>query len=356
MAYLNQACWTGDNLYTPGYEAVYYFQPRENVKYVPYHHWIGLILAVQALGCVMPLCLWNAFLNISGSIIGYIDETSLEAKNTSNALEKSNIIRYMANNVIYFVNQSILYKTCTVLAPFLIKKISFIVCAIGQLIFITRFLDVENNWHGLSGVEDAAHWNTTKRFPRLVFCVVHQFSQNSDISSTEMMCVLPMNVFIDNVYRFLWFWFVLLLVYSSLDCFAWCIRLSFRLYSRSYITQQLLTYDGQLASKFKHTVDTETINKFTSHYLGRNGMLLVWLSSSFSVKVAAELISRTWQTYQAADSAWVPIDKRDGSNDSGDCGQHTCMYPGSRDGVKVAKRKPDCTKGLLSNDNETCAL
>ena len=353
MAYLNQACWAGDNLYRPGNETSNSRGSHEDIKYVPYHHWIGLILVVQALACAMPMCLWNAFLNISGSIIDCIDETSLEAKNTSNALEKSNIIRYMANNVIYFVNQSILYKTCTVLAPFLLKKISFIVSAIVQLIFITRFIDVEDNWHGLSGVEDDVHWNTTKRFPRFVFCVINEFA-GYRITDSYMMCVLPMNVFIDNVYRFLWFWFVLLLVYSSLDCFAWFIRISFHLHSRSYITQQLLTYDGQLASELKHTVDTGMINTFTTHYLGRNGMLLIWLSSSFSVKVAAELISRTWQIYQGSDPAWVPFDKRDGHNDSGDCGPD--MYPSSMDGVKIVKRRTDSTKGLLISDNETCAL
>lgn len=53
-------------------------------------------------------------------------------------------------------------------------------------------------------------------FPRVTKCTFHKFGASGTIQKFDALCVLALNVINEKIYIFLWFWFIVLAVLSSL--------------------------------------------------------------------------------------------------------------------------------------------
>ena len=47
-------------------------------------------------------------------------------------------------------------------------------------------------------------------FPRMTKCTFHKFGASGNIESHDALCILPINIFNEKIYVFLWFWFLAL--------------------------------------------------------------------------------------------------------------------------------------------------
>ena len=47
-------------------------------------------------------------------------------------------------------------------------------------------------------------------FPRMTKCTFHKFGASGNIESHDALCILPINIFNEKIYIFLWFWFLAL--------------------------------------------------------------------------------------------------------------------------------------------------
>lgn len=84
-------------------------------------------------------------------------------------------------------------------------------------------------------------------FPRMTKCTFHKFGTSGEIESHDALCILPLNIFNEKIYVFLWFWFLLLgtasalvLVYRLIIIFsprirAYLLYLRFRLIRKESI-------------------------------------------------------------------------------------------------------------------------
>jgi hypothetical protein len=68
-------------------------------------------------------------------------------------------------------------------------------------------------------------------FPRMTKCTFHKFGTSGEIEKHDALCILPLNIFNEKIYIFLWFWMLslafltlLVVIYRVLICFSSTFR------------------------------------------------------------------------------------------------------------------------------------
>jgi len=56
-------------------------------------------------------------------------------------------------------------------------------------------------------------------FPRMTKCTFHKFGTSGNIESHDALCILPINIVNEKIYIFIWFWFLLLSLLTTLVVF-----------------------------------------------------------------------------------------------------------------------------------------
>ncbi|XP_064457651.1 innexin shaking-B-like isoform X2 [Ornithodoros turicata] len=92
---------------------------------------------------------------------------------------------------------------------------------IGQMFLIDRFLGGEFWSYGIEVIrfsqsDQEDRWDPMVFvFPRVTKCTFHTFGTSGDIQRHDALCLLPLNVVNEKIYIFIWFWFIVLVVLSS---------------------------------------------------------------------------------------------------------------------------------------------
>ena len=53
-------------------------------------------------------------------------------------------------------------------------------------------------------------------FPRLTKCTFHKFGTSGELEKHDALCILPLNIFNEKIYIFLWFWMLGLSALTSI--------------------------------------------------------------------------------------------------------------------------------------------
>ena len=68
-------------------------------------------------------------------------------------------------------------------------------------------------------------------FPRMTKCTFHKFGTSGEIEKHDALCILPLNIFNEKIYIFLWFWMLVLstltflvVIYRVLICVSCTFR------------------------------------------------------------------------------------------------------------------------------------
>ncbi|CAF4708473.1 unnamed protein product, partial [Rotaria sp. Silwood2] len=138
------------------------------------------------------------------------------------------------------------------------------------------------------------HWETESRlFPKTTLCdfTIREFGHPKRSHDYTVQCVLTLNLFHEQMFTFLYFWYVIVISLNVCDFFLWLYaitpqcRLNFvrkRLYSKKY----------PLTNGIK---DESKIIAFTNDYLEADGFFILSLiKENTSDYVAAEIIHRLY--------------------------------------------------------------
>lgn len=126
-------------------------------------------------------------------------------------------------------------------------------------------------------------------------------NQIRDIGNTHrrtLECLLLMNIFIEKIFLFLWFWLIMVISVTSASLIYWvtftflrCIRQSFiraAVLSSTTSPQNLLSRQQQLTQK-----------NFQDEWLKHDGLLLLhFVSLNSSKNLAAQLIDLLYKGFQ----------------------------------------------------------
>lgn len=174
--------------------------------------------------------------------------------------------------------------------------------SVGQLYLLNYLLGAEDlgvhfaayGIHILKLVVDGLDvGENSKIFPRVTMCdfTIRQFSNLQDYT---VECSLPINLFSEKFFIFLWFWIVLVFIANcfSLLSWLWCI---FTVSQIKYVKK----YIKLIERANKNEYDKRHIACFAEEYLRQDGVFyLRMLASNANDVLVAQVIGSLWNHYK----------------------------------------------------------
>ena len=185
-----------------------------------WYQWVVFALFLQAILCYIPHFLWKIWeggklslllQNLGENNLNYASETTKE--------RRSVIVNYILKNIR--THNIYVYK-------FIFCEFLNLVNIIGQMLLMDSFFGRQFTTYGLEVLSIA---NTemesrvdpmAKVFPKVTKCTFHSYGPSGTIQNHDGLCILPINIINEKIYVFLWFWYLVISVWS-------CIFFSFRL-------------------------------------------------------------------------------------------------------------------------------
>ncbi|XP_050069647.1 innexin shaking-B isoform X1 [Anopheles maculipalpis] len=213
------------------------------IRHTKYYQWVAFTLFFQAILFYTPRWLWKSW--EGGKIhalmmdldIGICSEIEKKQK-------KKLLLDYLWDNLRYHNWWAYRYYVCEFLS----------LCnVIGQMFLMNRFFDGEFMTFGLDVI---THMEADQEdrmdpmiyiFPRMTKCTFYKYGVSGEVERHDAICILPLNVVNEKIYIFLWFWFIILTILTTLTLFyriiiifsprmrVYLLRLRFRLVRRDAI-------------------------------------------------------------------------------------------------------------------------
>ncbi|XP_076062709.1 innexin 2 [Oratosquilla oratoria] len=199
------------------------------VKHHKYYQWVTLFLYLQAIMFYIPRYLWKTWeggkikmlvMQLNSPIVD--DEAKRDRKKM---LVDYFVVNFHNHNFYAF-------------RFFLCELLNF-VNVVGQIYFTDRFLGYEFTTYGTRVLDYSEQELGTRMdpmdqvFPKVTKCTFHKFGSSGTVERIDGLCVLPLNIFNEKIYIFLWFWFIIVAVISG-------VGLLYRLSTFSSAFRQIL--------------------------------------------------------------------------------------------------------------------
>jgi len=327
-AYMNNYCWVRNTYYLPWAEQFPDSStPLHEKRMVPYYQWIPFILLGQALMFYLPKLIWNGL----NQKVGVDSDDALEVAHkltTCETLEKKhNLLKLISNQVHrvlgsgkagrYYAGwqcnaKHLFVKICSPFGTghgnyltllYLFHKLLYILNLFTQIFMLNKILSTAFNVYGFDTI---AHWiegdnldsDWTKSpdvaFPRVTFCDF-DIRRMGNVHRYTVQCVLPINMYNEKIYMFLWFWFVFVLTASIIDFLTWFFRaclFSDRVKFISNHLNFLRDEDGSINKKDK-------VEIFVGDYLKQDGCFLLRLiSHNTNNMTTTDVTNALWNKWQ----------------------------------------------------------
>jgi len=181
------------------------------VKYHKYYQWVTLVLYFQAICFYIPRYLWKVWEAGKVKMLVMTLNSPIVEEGTKEEC-KGMLVNYCQTNM--HNHNWYAYKF------FLCEVLNF-VNVVGQIYFTDRFLGYEFTNYGtrvLAMSEEDPDSRTDAMnlvFPKVTKCTFHKYGGSGTVETYDGLCVLPLNIFNEKIYIFLWFWFIGLALVSG---------------------------------------------------------------------------------------------------------------------------------------------
>ncbi len=180
---------------------------------------------------------------------------------------------------------------------YVFSKLLFIANVIGQLFILNAFLGTNFNMYGIDVLREISQgidWTESARFPRVTMCDF-MVRRLGNVQRYTVQCVLPINLFNEKIYLFIWFWMVFVAAMSCFSLLSWIMRLSFRTDRHRYIRKHL-----RLMDKLDRDSDKKLAGKFVDTYLRQDGVFVLRLvGHNTNAITVTEFVCSLWDNYRA---------------------------------------------------------
>ena len=177
-------------------------------------------------------------------------------------------------------------------------KILFLINAIGQLFLLNLFLGTDFNMYGIHVIGSAIKgddWTNTERFPRVSMCDF-QVRRLGNVHRYTVQCVLPINLFNEKIYLFVWFWLFFLCCITGVNLLQWFFRLAFRVDRFRFMKRQLkkeTKYDSG------DPADKKYFRYFVTNYLRQDGVFVCRLIGlNTNPIILGEFVQALWDNFR----------------------------------------------------------
>jgi innexin len=314
--YTENYCWVSNTYFAPIKHSLPP-KPDRDASMIGYYQWAPIVLAMQALLFFIPCLMWRLFMGYSGFNVRRILQMAMDSSfSMPDSMYKN--VRFMARYIetcIYRqrdfrrgvgIRLRNCFAKCTcvccgrrygnylVVLYFTIKFL-YIINILAQLSLMEAFIGTNYTFYGIRVLYDLAknrNWEHSGHFPRVTFCdfEAKKLGKNHRYS---LQCVLPLNMFLEKIYIFLWFWHVALAIITLVSALHWFAQMGFSRRRVKFIRKYL-----KIMNMLRDT-DNTTSRKFVENYLRPDGVFLIRLISiNCGDILAGDLTCELWNIYR----------------------------------------------------------
>ncbi|XP_075247486.1 innexin unc-9-like isoform X2 [Convolutriloba macropyga] len=342
--YANNLCFIKNTYYLPMDIPIEKGREERLAYSITYYQWIPLFFMWLAMCFYIPRAVWyNVFSHHFVDINAIVDlltsfDNAVNPETRDPAVQQvaKHIHRYLCNSTEYrdtafFEARKSVSKKCKTFAfyigrryglqvtlIYLIIKCMYITVGITQLYWIDSFLRGSDaqNWtlksyyaniftssyvyHVLASLVNGTNWENSPTFPRVTMCdfETRALGQNQKFS---IQCVLPINLFNEKIFLFLYCWIMMVVLITCTNLFLWIYRIAFAFSRQKYIMKHL-TLMGRIDERnrrYSLRVTKRLIRVFIHDYLRPDGVFLLRLIAiNTNCLIASEIIANLWDEFR----------------------------------------------------------
>ncbi|CAI4230039.1 unnamed protein product [Auanema sp. JU1783] len=221
----------------------YWVKPGENVpqsveervaQQLIYYQWVPFLMGLEAAFFYFPALFWGQTSNKSGLNIVNIVETAQKAEQEDETSRRKKVdiivghirdsiklqkVRSRGSNLVMRLMNLGKLDGCYIANLYTLTKMFYVLNLIGQFLMMNKFLGQNNHWWGfhiLSDILAGTDWELSGNFPRIAMCDF-QVRVLGNLQRYSIQCVLSLNMFNEKIFLFLYWWFVLVGVFTLVD-------------------------------------------------------------------------------------------------------------------------------------------
>ena len=317
--YTNNICWISNTYYLPFKDDI----PKadEIRRHIPYYQWVPLILLAQALLFFLPRIVWISLSTKSGIELSNIVSAASDFQNTEHTEKREQTLRHITRRLDRFLGirapaekdwlvwlRYVFSRTCCFICGrrygsflvilYMVVKLLYIANLFGQLFVLNEFLGTDFNMYGIDVLVKHSRgedWTNSPRFPRVTMCDF-TVRRLGNLHKYTVQCVLPINLFNEKIYLFIWFWIVIVTALACGNFIAWFLKSLFQIDRMKYVKKHL-----KLMDRLERESDKALARKFVIEYLRQDGILVLRLiGHNTNGIVVTELVTSLWDYYRSS--------------------------------------------------------
>jgi len=191
---------------------------------------------------------------------------------------------------------------------FLFSKLTYIVNVLGQLFVLNEVLSTRFSTFGvdmLSNLVSESDWTEDSyvAFPRVTLCDFKIRGQDlGNVQTYTVQCVLPINLYNEKIYMFLWFWMIAVALASVVSFILWLFR-AILLQDRLKFVSNHLSLGSRLPASGRAVDDRRLVHKFVVGYLRQDGTFLCRLIAHNTNNITTtEVVCALWDFWNERES------------------------------------------------------
>lgn len=227
---------TGDEVAHPGVAPMrnpLYNEERGHMGWTPdgdeirhaWYQWVCFVLFFQAILCYVPHYLWKSFeggkLNM---LIQGLDSTTLDGTDKFTDQRKS-VVDYFMRTFKTHNSYTFKFVFCETLN--LVNMLFQI--WLMDVFFLGQFTSYGTDVLRVSEEEIEDRKDPMNRvFPKVTKCTFHKYGPSGTVENKDGLCILAMNIINEKIFIFLWFWFIIITVWTAVHVMIRIVSLASR--------------------------------------------------------------------------------------------------------------------------------
>jgi len=188
------------------------YKEGDEVVYHKYYQWVVFVLFLQALCFHIPRLVWkHSEGGIVKMLVGDLTNPIYIVQKSERKERVEMIAKYFKESTSAHGGYAIHFFMCEILC---------LLNVIGQIYLTDRFLGYSFSTYGWD-VFTLNNMNPEDRpdpmnvvFPKVTKCTFFKYGSSGTIENRDGLCILALNVINEKIYVFLWFWFVIVAIFS----------------------------------------------------------------------------------------------------------------------------------------------
>ena len=306
VAYTNSECWI-----KPYYHLVFVDElPKRDIERrasKAYYGWIPVLLVLQAAMFFVPRIVWSLGSLKPGLTSSLIEGAASDYNEAVSHDEREDVIKITSRVIGQHLSDNCRrssssgYSFTRILwmvygyslsGLYLLVKLLYFLNVLGQLILISVLL----GWKpvNLHAVDDGSLFHRSYFLPYNVMCDLMTL-RLGNLHKFSIQCSLPINLFHENVYVLIWWWFLFLTGATFFNLGYWIFRIVFRPGHVSFMKSSLAAL-GHVPGDVH---GDRVLTSFCSSYLHGDGFLcLKLLQETAGDVMTAKVLAGIFENYK----------------------------------------------------------